>query len=153
MKLTIIVVLLIAAGAGGMIFLSYHGGTATGGSIAGILDGNHDGKRLSMTVQIADLKHAFKPIEFEAVDPPAKDPKSDKPAEETKEQTSARLATSPRIRISYGGDDKLALEKGNYVHLEGTWDKTGKLFTATSISTQCPSHYEESVKLERTAAK
>jgi hypothetical protein len=142
MKIALLVVLLLGLGVGGLIMLINSGGAAQSSlSFARLLDGegtDEDGrsKLVSLTCQIAEMHSKFKPIEFDAID-------VGKRENETEEEKEARFRSNPRVRVVYQGHDKLLLSNYNHVHIIGRWDPEAKVFKADSLSTQCPSHYEE----------
>jgi len=142
MKVAIVVLVLLAAGVFGLIMLTTSGGaTQSSLSFSRLLAGegvDKSGKarRVSLTCQIATMHNKFNPIEFDAID-------VGKRENETEEETKARFATNPKIRVVYHGHDKLMLSNYNHVHITGTWDAASKTFTAELLTTQCPSHYEE----------
>lgn len=142
MKVALLVVVLLGLGIGGLILLINSGGAAQSSlSFKRVLDGeaiDEDGrpKLVSLTCQVAEMHSKFKPIEFDAID-------VGKRENETPEEQEARFKNNPRVRVVYDGHDKLMLSNFNHVHLTGRWDPEAKVFKADTLSTQCPSHYEE----------
>ncbi len=140
MKVAVLVLILLSLGVGGLVLLINAGGAAKSTSVGDLLNASSNGepaksKRVSLTVQVAELHSHFMPIEFDGIDIP--------PGEhETQEQTNRRFRESPRIRVVYNGHDKLALERYNHVRMDGTWDHSTGVFKADKLSTQCPSRYE-----------
>jgi hypothetical protein len=140
MKLALLVAILMAIGVGGLVMLISVGGaaqTVTASSLLGSQDSEQSGRprRVSITVQVAEMHGHFQPIEFDGIDIPANE-------RETQAETNRRFRESPRMRVVYHGHDKIPLERYNHVRMEGTWDPKAGVFVAEKLSTQCPSRYE-----------
>ncbi|MCK6440243.1 MAG: cytochrome c maturation protein CcmE, partial [Planctomycetes bacterium] len=126
--------LLLFGGAGALVWLNAAGGTAESNfSITRILAGEaREKQRVRMAVQAVEFHNRFNPVVFEAIDivPEGQQPRLD----------------AQRIRVSYDGKDKIALEPYSHVAIEGVWNEQEKVFHASSMVTRCPSHYEQKGK-------
>ena len=131
MKLTIAVIVLLALGVGGLLWLSLGGGaTLTNFSVERVLSGEAADRQVKMQLQAITIQGNFKPVQFTAIDIP-------KEGAENEAYKNAK-----RIAVRYDGDDKIDLQAYGHVAVEGKWNAMDRIFVATKMYTQCPSHYE-----------
>lgn len=136
----VIIAALLLGGLGALVWLATSGSSAamaSGLSVEDILAGKADGKRAKLQVQAVKIRNGFNPVEFEAVTIAPQEVQGDQA------KLAAYLKAAPRITVRYDGSDKIALEDYSHASVEGTWDPEAKVFRASKMSTQCPSHYSE----------